>query len=538
MDEQELVTRLTNQILSKFKKAGYEIKPKEVSERLRLLLLEFKVPESEAIKTIENYLMKELEISREHLIKAPLVKIVDIAEPGEWVSLKVKVAQLWEPSSESISQAGLIGDETGIIKFVVWSSANVKPVEEGKSYVFRNVVTDYYNGKMQVNVNRSSEIEEIDEEVQLPPREVEVVGALVAIRRNSGLIQRCRECNRPVSKGLCPVHGKTVYDDLRVKGVIDDGENVYEVILNQEIVKSLTGIELEEALQIAREHLDRNAVLSELKNKLLGRYLRLIGTRGERCLVAKEATFLDLGAKLKGTGQEGVGMTGKREPARRVFAFELNSSTYKITDDTKTKYVLTPTGERCNRVFFVGALLEKEEVRPESGIWRIRVADPTGAIIGYVGRFQPDALEALMGIEPPEMVAVVGKVRVLEGERRKFVTVRPEQISIVDTKVRDCWVHETAKSTLERIRRMEEAKESDSDSRLAWQVYNPNLNEYRRIVRKVIEAVFGGAIKSEGVKSTNKDDPIDGDKNVESDLFDEFGVEEEWNLSNIFEDTA
>ncbi len=143
-----------------------------------------------------------------------------------------------------------------------------------------------------------------------------------------------------------------------------------------------------------------------------------------------------------------------------------------------------------------------------------------------------------MGIEPPEMVAVVGKVRVLEGERRKFVTVRPEQISIVDTKVRDCWVHETAKSTLERIRRMEEAKESDSDSRLAWQVYNPNLNEYRRIVRKVIEAVFGGAIKSEGVKSTNKDDPIDGDKNVESDLFDEFGVEEEWNLSNIFEDTA
>ena len=92
MDEQELVTRLTNQILSKFRKAGYEIKPKEVSERLRLLLLEFKVPESEAVRTIENYLMKELEISREHLkAEAPLVKIVDITEPGEWVSLKVRL---------------------------------------------------------------------------------------------------------------------------------------------------------------------------------------------------------------------------------------------------------------------------------------------------------------------------------------------------------------------------------------------------------------------------------------------------------------
>jgi len=188
-------------------------------------------------------------------------------------------------------------------------------------------------------------------------------------------------------------------------------------------------------------------------------------------------------------------MIGKREPAKRVFAFELNSSTYEITDDAKTKYVLTPTGARCNRIFFVGALLEKEEVRPESGIWRIRVADPTGAITGYVGRFQPDALESLLEIEPPKMVAVVGKVRVLEGERRKFVTVRPEHISIVDTKVRDCWVYEAAKSTLDRVRRMEEAKEggSDSDFKLAWQVYNPNLDEYKEIVKKAVKLIFGGS---------------------------------------------
>ncbi len=262
MDEQELISKLTSQILSKFRKAGYEIKPKEVSERLRLLLLEFKVPESEAVRTIENYLMKELEISREHLKEVPLVKIVDITEPSEWVSLKAKVVQLWEPSSESISQVGLIGDETGIIKFVVWSSANVKPVEEGKSYVFKNVVTDCYNGKMQVNVNRNSEIEEIDEDVQLPPEEVEVFGALVAIQQNSGLIKRCKLCNRTMTKEICPVHGKVEgYEDLRVKGVVDDGENVYEVILKQEIVKSLTGIGLEEALQIA---LDQNQEYGEL----------------------------------------------------------------------------------------------------------------------------------------------------------------------------------------------------------------------------------------------------------------------------------
>ena len=42
---------------------------------------------------------------------------------------------------------------------------------------------------------------------------------------------------------------------------------------------------------------------------------------------------------------------------------------------------------------------------------------------------------------------------------------------------------------------MEEAKESDDDFKLAWQVYNPNLDEYRRIVRKAIEAVFGASLK-------------------------------------------
>ena len=293
--KEEKVKQLTEQIVELFRRHGYEVDDKEVSKRLTLLLYEFKIPEDEAIRTIKNWLIKELDIPREQIImESPLVKIAEITKPGQWVSLKAKVVQLWDSSSPNVSQVGLIGDETGIIKFIIWAKSGKGEVEEGKSYLFRNVVTDSFQGRMQVNINRYSEIIELDEDIKLPPREIEVVGALVAIQQNSGLIQRCTICKRAMTKGICPIHGKVEgYDDLRVKGVLDDGENFYEIILNEENIKALTGIDLEKAKKIASERLDKNAVLSELKNKLLGRYLKVKGTKGGRYLIVNEVEFIE-----------------------------------------------------------------------------------------------------------------------------------------------------------------------------------------------------------------------------------------------------
>ncbi len=288
------IHKLSEEVVKKFKNSGYDVNIKDVYKRLKLLIDEFKVPEDEAVRTVTNYLLKELDIPRDKLVvDSPLVKIADIGSPGQWISLKAKVVQLWDSSSPNVSQVGLIGDETGIIKFVIWAKANKPEVEEGKNYLFANVVTDRFGGKMQVNINKYSRIEEIDEDISLPPRDVDIVGALVAIQQNSGLIRRCKICNRVLTKGVCPIHGKTeAYDDLRIKGVMDDGENYYEVILNEENIKNLTGIGLEEAIELARKHYDREIVLSELKNKLLGRYFRFKGRRGERYLIVNDIEFL------------------------------------------------------------------------------------------------------------------------------------------------------------------------------------------------------------------------------------------------------
>lgn len=280
---------MADQIVSQFGRLGYDVDRDEVIKRLKLLVLEFKVPEREAVRTVRNWVIREYEIPREKVIsESPLVKIEEIKKPGEWVSLKAKVVQLWDSSSPSVSQVGLVGDETGIIKFVIWAKSGKEEVEEGKSYLFKNVVTDSFQGRMQINIGRTSEIVEIDEEVQ-SPREIEIVGALVSIQQNSGLIHRCGSCHRVMTKGICPIHGKVRgYDDLRVKGVLDDGDNFYEIILNEDNIRDLTGIDLNKAKRIASERLDRNAVLSELKKLLLGRYYKVVGVRGGRYLLVRK----------------------------------------------------------------------------------------------------------------------------------------------------------------------------------------------------------------------------------------------------------
>ncbi len=215
----------------------------------------------------------------------------------------------------------------------------------------------------------------------------------------------------------------------------------------------------------------------------------------------------------------------RREVARRAFAYEINRSTYRFPreDEKSPAYVLTPLGVRVNRVFIVGALLDKEEIKPDSGIWRIRVSDPTSAIYGYVSRFQPDALESLMEIDVPELVAIVGKVRTFEVGARIFVSLRPEYVSPVESGVRDYWVYETAKHTIERIKAME--RKEDEDVKLAWQIYNPNLDEYRAIVKQALLTLKGTIAEGE-----EEEEEIQG-------FEEEFEFEEEeWDLSDILKE--
>lgn len=145
----------------------------------------------------------------------------------------------------------------------------------------------------------------------------------------------------------------------------------------------------------------------------------------------------------------------EREPARRVFAAELRECRYQFKDGEDEKsptFVLLPSGERCNRIFLVGTLTEKQRQGDQNIFYRGRVVDPSGTFYIMAGSYQPEAMQQLAKIDTPAFVAVVGKPNLYQTPDGAFlVSVRVESITIVDKETRDLWVLDTASRTLDRI---------------------------------------------------------------------------------------
>jgi len=220
-----------------------------------------------------------------------LVQAADIDQDEQWVDLRVKLVDLWEPRSDAISQVGLLGDESGTIKFVSFTTSDLPTLDEGTSYSLGNVVTDEYEGRYSVKLNRTTSIQELDEDIEVGDDSTEVEGALIDVQRGSGLIKRCPEedCTRVLQNGRCSEHGEVDGEfDLRIKAVLDDGEQVHEVIFNQEATEELTGVELEEAKQMAMDALDTSVVADEMKAEILGLYYRVRGPTFGRYVLADE----------------------------------------------------------------------------------------------------------------------------------------------------------------------------------------------------------------------------------------------------------
>ena len=266
----------------------------DVEERLDTLVNEYKVPASEARRSVVNTYLDEAGMERDQLGGSggnEQVSVAEVDAPEEWVDVRVTVVELWEPRADAVAQVGLLGDETGTIKFTKWSKSDLPELEEGKSYALRNVVTDEYQGRFSVKLNRTTTIEELDEAIEVGDDSVEVEGALVDIQSGSGLIKRCPEedCTRVLQNGRCSEHGEVEGEfDLRIKGVLDDGEEVTEVIFDEEATEKLTGIALEEAKEMAMDALDTTVVADEMRADILGRYYRVTGPTFGRYVLADD----------------------------------------------------------------------------------------------------------------------------------------------------------------------------------------------------------------------------------------------------------
>ena len=264
-----------------------------IESELETLVEEYSVPVEEARRSITSKYLDEAGMDRDELAPgdSERVEVASIDADEEWVDLRVTVADLWEPRHESIAQTGLLGDESGTIKFTAFETSDLPQLEAGQSYHLSNVVTDEYEGDYSVKLNRTTQITAIDEEIEVGDDAVTVEGALVDIQSGSGLIKRCPEedCTRVLQNGRCSEHGQVDGEfDLRIKAVVDDGSDVHEVIFNEAATAELTGITLAEAKQMAQDALDTTVVEEEIAAKITGRYYRVSGPTLSRYVLANE----------------------------------------------------------------------------------------------------------------------------------------------------------------------------------------------------------------------------------------------------------
>lgn len=179
----------------------------------------------------------------------------------------------------------------------------------------------------------------------------------------------------------------------------------------------------------------------------------------------------------------------ERMKAARLFAAELKATTVEVPkkggDQYESQLYLTQTGAKAARVMIVGTATEIEDIGTDNNFYRMRVSDPTGVHFVTAGQYQPEAAKVMQELieRLPAFVAVIGKVSLYNnGENTTLVSIRAEQVSIVDENIRDTWLLETAKATIDRLSVLKANTALEQEVAAAY----PTRENYKELVKKVI----------------------------------------------------
>ncbi|EJN61348.1 Single-stranded DNA binding protein [Halogranum rubrum] len=189
--------------------------------------------------------------------------------------------------------SGVLGDESARLPFTDWNPH--AEIKEGASLRIEDVYIREFRGVPSVNLSEFTTVTELSTPVEVndsAPRlgvrdavdsggmfDVEVVGSLLAVRDGSGLIERCPECARVIQNGQCRSHGAVEgEDDLRVKGILDDGSDTVTVVLDADLTEAVYGGDVTDAKEAARDAMDKEVVADAIREEIVGREFRVRGS--------------------------------------------------------------------------------------------------------------------------------------------------------------------------------------------------------------------------------------------------------------------
>jgi RPA family protein len=179
------------------------------------------------------------------------------------------------------------------------------------------------------------------------------------------------------------------------------------------------------------------------------------------------------------------------EGAVRLFAGEFSQSTLTVPgeDEKSAAWVVSPSGAYCHQVFLAGALVEVQE---QGDMLSARFADPTGGFDLVCGGKNTPLAESIRKIPLPSFVSVSGRAQLYRREGKTMLTIRPDQVHVIDRLIRDQWVITTAVATLARLEVVHYAlKGTCTDSRIlqACSHYSPTSADLGKLADMVAGAL-------------------------------------------------
>jgi replication factor A1 len=241
------------------------------------------------------------------------IKIKDLRSGIGLVDVTARILEITERETEVDGEtkkvfSGILADETGKAQFTSWHDFNFKEedvlqITGGYVKSWKGIPQLTFDQKATVKKLDKNKIPKKDLQIQRMPLfrivekrgalDVEVEGTIIEIRKGSGIILRCPECNRAILNDECSIHGKVEgKKDLRVKLVVDDGTGSVTSILNKDLAEKILGNTLKEY-----QKMDEDSLIEDMNKKLFAQKISLqgnaLGDEFGTTLLAKNAKLVD-----------------------------------------------------------------------------------------------------------------------------------------------------------------------------------------------------------------------------------------------------
>ncbi|MGD9779680.1 Single-stranded DNA binding protein [Methanomethylovorans sp.] len=255
-------------------------------------------------RSIVEKLPEDPSIPRTEQLFTQTKKIIEINSSDLLVSSQGVVTEMYHrdvivKGKDTTIIEGVIADETGKLPFTSW--VPMDGVDIGNAISFKAAHVRIFRGIPSLNFTHETSWELLPdnkclfsknkimahEPISIPIAsvlekdglfDVVVTGNIISVRPGSGLIERCPVCNRVIQNNVCRAHGTVEgVKDMRIKAILDDGTGAVYIMLNRELSETIYGRSMDEAENIIKLSLSKDAVYESMKRSLIGAYLTVRG---------------------------------------------------------------------------------------------------------------------------------------------------------------------------------------------------------------------------------------------------------------------